>query len=416
MMNKEYVEYSSVMNTVNVAIDGLDIYIQGLSYYFDSGWIKGTISGTTATFANSQLAGEDEYGAVYICGSDDGGTLSENIVFNYDATEGTLKAATQFLCENASATEIIPYGYWVAPVFSKTQLELVQLPEGVTAEDYLMTYQDKEGATSSIPMHVAVDGNDVYIQGFSYYLPEAWVKGTKNGNLVTFPKEQYMGEYYNYGSSFAFCENDAVFTYDAETGTYSAEGEIYGILADQYYDGRYFNPVLQKVVEKAATPADPTIISVGDTKYGPCLEFTIPVVDVDGNGLLTSMLSFQVFAEVGNEVSALTFKTSDYKYLEQDMTVIPYGFTESYDFYPTAIYLNMAEYNTFNKIGIQSIYTGGGEEHKSNIVWMEITPTTGISSINTSDGKAVIFNLAGQRMNALQKGLNIVNGRKVMVR
>ena len=32
------------------------------------------------------------------------------------------------------------------------------------------------------------------------------------------------------------------------------------------------------------------------------------------------------------------------------------------------------------------------------------------------DGKPVIYNLSGQRLNSLQKGINIVNGKKVLVK
>lgn len=53
-------DFTTVMATVNVAFDGDDIYIQGLAYYFKDGWIKGTISGGTATFAGGQFVGEDE--------------------------------------------------------------------------------------------------------------------------------------------------------------------------------------------------------------------------------------------------------------------------------------------------------------------------------------------------------------------
>ena len=68
-----------LMPTVNVAIDGSDIYIQGLAYWFKTGWIKGTVNGTTATFACGQFVGEDEYGPEYLVGSDDGATLSEKV-------------------------------------------------------------------------------------------------------------------------------------------------------------------------------------------------------------------------------------------------------------------------------------------------------------------------------------------------
>ena len=368
-------DVSADMPTVNVAIDGADIYIQGLAYWFKTGWIKGTISGTTATFPSGQFVGEDQYGSEYLCGSDDGENLSENIVFSYDATEGILKAKTLAIYENGSTTEISAYCYWYLPTFSKTAPEkpdVVVLPEGVTAEEFIMSYQDADGASYAIPAKVAVDGNDVYFQGISYFLPETWVKGTKDGNKVTFPSMQYVGDYGTYGSSYAFYNGDAVFTYDAEAGTYAAEGEIFGVLAEKYYDGHYYNPVLKKVVEKAATPANPTITEVGDTQYGPAMSFNVPVVDIEGNGMLSSKLSFQFFVDVEQEVSPLTFKAEYYKNLESDMTVIPYGFTEDYDFYDNQIYLNMPEYSTFNKIGIQSIYTGGGEEHKSEIVWYTI--------------------------------------------
>lgn len=41
---------------------------------------------------------------------------------------------------------------------------------------------------------------------------------------------------------------------------------------------------------------------------------------------------------------------------------------------------------------------------------------TGIDAIVTDGGKAEIYNVHGQRLNALRKGLNIVNGRKVVVK
>ena len=48
----------------------------------------------------------------------------------------------------------------------------------------------------------------------------------------------------------------------------------------------------------------------------------------------------------------------------------------------------------------------------------EKEPTTAIDAINSSSDlkNAVIYNVAGQRMNVLQKGINIVNGKKVYVK
>ena len=41
---------------------------------------------------------------------------------------------------------------------------------------------------------------------------------------------------------------------------------------------------------------------------------------------------------------------------------------------------------------------------------------SGINDIKAQDGKAQIFNLAGQRVDTLKKGINIMNGKKVMVK
>lgn len=259
---------------------------------------------------------------------------------------------------------------------SKTEpekLEVVVLPDGLVASEYVMIYKAKETdeETTTKPIQVAVNGDDVYFQGMSQFIPEAWVKGTKSGNTVTFPVNQYMGEYGSNGSSYFFYENGstksvAVFTYDAETDTYSAEGEVFGVLGDRYYDGRYWNPVLKKVTEIAATPATPTISKIEESDYGDIVRFSVPALDTNGNGLVTSKLSYLFF--VDDESTPLEFTTEYFDKLTENMTVIPYGFTENYDIYSDRIYLNMP-HSTWKKLGIQSIYTGGGVTNKSEIFW-----------------------------------------------
>ena len=70
--------------TVNVAIDGSDLYIAGLAHFAPNGWIKGTISGNTVVFPCSTLAGADGDYEFHVIGSNDGEKVAENIVFNYD--------------------------------------------------------------------------------------------------------------------------------------------------------------------------------------------------------------------------------------------------------------------------------------------------------------------------------------------
>ena len=110
-------DFISAVPTIKVAIDGSDIYIQGLAYYFRDGWIKGTLNGTTATFASGQLVGEDEYGPEYICGTNDTETLTD-VVFNYNAEDGIMESQTTYILENNTATDLSPYAYWYKPSFS----------------------------------------------------------------------------------------------------------------------------------------------------------------------------------------------------------------------------------------------------------------------------------------------------------
>ena len=237
-----------------------------------------------------------------------------------------------------------------------------------------MYYEDEDGNKSAKVVNVAVDGNDVYFQNFSDYLPEAWVKGTKNGNVITFPEKQFVGEYSGY-ESYAFYDGDVVFTYDAEADTYTAEGEIYGVLGDQYYDGHYFNPVIKKVADKAAMPADPEITDMEKNgSYGWYIDFNVPAVDVNGEDLAIGKLSYMIYSDTQGEVSPLTFTPATHTELTQDMTEIPYGFTENYDFYADEIYLNDLYSADWTRIGIQSIYRGGGEENKTEIQWFDILP------------------------------------------
>ena len=76
-------------STVNVAISGNKVYIQGLSKYVRDGWVEGTISGSTVTFATGQDYGTDEDGKHhYFVGEWEQAVA--DVIFNYDATNGIL--------------------------------------------------------------------------------------------------------------------------------------------------------------------------------------------------------------------------------------------------------------------------------------------------------------------------------------
>ena len=303
-------DFTSSVPTIKVAVDGSDIYIQGLSYYFRDGWIKGTLNGTTATFAYGQLVGADEYGAIYICGTNDAETLTD-VVFNYNAEEGMMESQTTYILENSTATEIAPYCYWYRPAFStKEPSKLVELPDGVTAEEWVITYINNMDEPSSGALKIGFDGNDVYLQGLCGYLPESWIKGSLDGTTITFEGGQYFGFYQDspyYGYDLYLQPEDVVFTYDAEANKITAITEEITVYTSTLLKGDiYKNAVILKVFEQAATPAMPTISQIYEST-SPVAIFSVPVLDVDGNPISSSKLSYQFLSDVEEEISPITF-------------------------------------------------------------------------------------------------------------
>ena len=136
--------------------------------------------------------------------------------------------------------------------------QLVVLPDGVTTEDYVFT-ATKQGGFSSTEVErtvkVGFTGNDVYVKGLSdaESVADAWVKGTLNGNSITFAKGQLMFKQ-DFGfmviTSYFNAPNDVVFAYDAannkmtcadgygigsidEEGTFHAEESYYNVVISQ---------------------------------------------------------------------------------------------------------------------------------------------------------------------------------------
>ena len=382
-------DYTSSMATVNVAVDGTDMYIQGLAYWFEDAWVKGTIDGATVTFPSGQLLGTDEYGDEFLVGSDDVETVTD-IIFNYNSEEGILTAVTAYIIENGAQdgltveedgeTYSTIYCYWYQPVFSTTEPEIVvpevvEAPEGLETEEYVISARNyKDDADVSGSVLVGFDGSDVYIQGLCTYIPEAWAKGTLDGATVTFATGQYFG---TYASTYDMYLNvlmgeDVVFDYDAEAGTLTAQNEFFLVDNDEYYFDSYRGAVLKKVVEKAAMPANPAITALTNGSYGWYITFNVPNVDTEGDGLASSKLSYMIYTDIEGEIAPLTFTPETHTYLTEDMTEIPFGFTENWDFYDNAIYLNELYSEDWNNIGIQSIYRGGGEENVTEIQWFHI--------------------------------------------
>ena len=220
---------------------------------------------------------------------------------------------------------------------------LVVLPEGAVVEEYAMAFKNYDGDADSKFVNVAVVGNDVYFQGMSEYMTTAWSKGTKEGNIVTFAANQWQGDYLGSYPCYSFYQA-AQFTYDANADTYSATGDVYGLLqygSDNYYDGFYTNPVLSK----------------------PALPDPIEVAIVDANGeydsyyediiyTLTNAAKDTTFVfDINLEDTGLTDVASGQEYTLNDM----YSST-------TYTYLQAGENKVgFSKVSFVKTVSAGGD-------------------------------------------------------
>lgn len=437
---------SYIPQTMQVAIDGSDIYIQGLaSAYMSTAWVKGTINGNQVTIPSGQFIGHDDtYGNEYLNGQDVNATSDKDpaidIVFNYDANAGKLSLNSQIvILESSEANSIAAtYAYWEGLILTKDEPTVpvaITLPEGVTPLDYYLSgHDDFWDNAISRPANVAFDQDTIYVNSISEELPEAWIKGVLKDGIVTFTANQYLGAYFNSYSYmpeniFFSPDKDITMQYDAATGTltcakYTTVDNI-GVYDD------VSNAVWTKIIDKVATPAKPTIeeLEVVRKYDAVSVMIKIPLVDTEGSPIAGSKLTYSFIVEnAESQQSPLTFTAALYSDgLDSDMTEIPCTFTDQMGYFQMInderlIYLmqGIETISTWKRIGLKTTYTGGGEPRSSEVEWYDVQNFfTGISTPKASNFKcqaSELYDLQGQKHTSAKKGLYIKNGRKVIIK
>lgn len=124
-------------------------------------------------------------------------------------------------------------------------------PSGLPSVKYILQGTDGYESPIAYSADMVFDGNDVYINGTGgYYCPNAWVKGTKDGNTITVPSGQYLGRFEgNYMTymvsgkldlyTMEISIADMVLEYDSASGNYTTEQDI--ILADSKEGNNFYN-------------------------------------------------------------------------------------------------------------------------------------------------------------------------------
>lgn len=407
------------LQTLQIGFDGSDIYIKGISSIFPDAWIKGTLSEDQKTvkipipqYVGSRVREDGESVDWFFVGYNnehyyDNEDYYNNYFINYDNVDGSFSISIwdEIYESDISFNDCITVIY---PQIVKGVLndDVVTPPSGLATKDYMLKSNYWYGDTIQIPLKVGFYQDDVYVRGLFPVLPDAWIKGKLSGNEITFPKWQYLGESEEVSQLLAeqyeleeignkklylsglerenYATGDLVVKYDEITGTMTGDFLVVG-LSRTMVDLAVFaarNFVITSISEKAATPSAPEISDFALQDGDLAFTFKIPVMDTEGKGLVTDNLYYRILAENAGNISTVSFNPADYETLQEAMSLIPYGFTDKKYFTVTYNYdsgkkdnkviLKRSQFDPLKKIGVQSVYNGGGVSNESEVSWFTI--------------------------------------------
>lgn len=382
------------------ADDGKTVYLQNpISQAIADSWVKAELSedGKTLTMPLNQfIIFYPDYGYGLMTTwiditVDDSGNIAA--VPNPDITEATFTIGDDgTISLNGSSGDVDTFecsglgliydddlswaGYadWES-VYTPFDATPVELPEGIVMEKFSMTYVDSYGNAGGKMVKVGMIGNDVYVQGFSSLVPDGVMKGTLSDNQVLFPSDQYLGvgnslflNMMGLDADYTILDN-LVFSFDEDN---MKANDILAVVAGMNIQEEYGQPFIAPYIDHAATPANPEVIDfvdegeLGGYNYG---SFSVPTLDTEGIFIDPSNLYYRIYFD---DDELFTFGPDEYPELTEFMTDVPYSFTDGYDFGVGGATIYFYE-TGFQRVGIQSVFRGRGEEHVSDIVYMDLT-------------------------------------------
>ena len=314
----------------------------------------------------------------------------------------------------------------------KIEAEIVYTNADVTELDIT----DKLGRLGE----VCLEGNEVLVRGLAGD-NDIWVRGTINGDKVTFANAQVVGVKAGYMmyltpathetddsegfvmTTFTPTKADLTFDYDAESCSLtnpSADILLSIEPESTMHLYSYIAPTIKKFDDVARTPMKPvfTNVSFNDwdtpTYYGIALRTA--TFDAEDNFLDPAKMALR-FTVNGEPY---TFTAAEYPCLSEDLTELPLTLsTPDYYFYRSDNYNSVTingEEDSIKTLTVQLVYYGGGTESVSEVeTWVA---ESGIEDIvSDKDIDAPIYNLQGMRVSrdSLTPGIYITGGKKFVV-
>ena len=330
----------------------------------------------------------------------------------------------------------------IAPVATSRNV----VPESLIAKasTYIVSY-DKGGSDPvAVVVKGAVDGDKVYLSNPFNSDTTQWIAGTVDGDKAVFASGQYLGpdsvstHHHLFFRSASYVRTDSTdvegnhvfhydftetpsltFTYQADKDLFAApEGQAFVITAGNSVKG-YVDPTFYAYRDVPATPENPSFadFQAYNPEYGyGIFNFVLPTVDTNKKYLNPDNLYYCFYLDDPNK--PFVFTKDDYTRMEKDsMDIFPADYNDHYDMAPLdeSVHQVYFYFAVFDSLGVQSIYRGGGEEHRSDIVWISYDKATGIQQPIRDNRSEVVaaeyYDLAGRRIEGPSKGVVIKRER-----
>ena len=433
--------------------DNDEVYIYNIIPYLPSeSYVKGTKEGDKVVVPLPQtVLWDDKYEDgvnVYIC---DFIEYEEDGVLYYDympvegeslvlslSEDGSMKADGldfEHMLGAAYCSDDTWAGFGVWDLSMKSfSGSVVTVPSDLEVAENLWSYKC-QSIGYGWPVNFAQGGEEIYFQGLSEMMPEAWVKATVEYDddvaHVYIDQNQLVG---TYGGAY-------IYTKCAETVTFEMFGNVYEsyeLMPEDYrleliwdyeaetmtlkdpnvtllfnqsqeevdYVDELYGFVLAIQDSYEGTPANPYDLKYYDMweLFNYCVfEFALPGLSADGDLLDTSALSYVVYVD-GEEWS---FDPVDYG-IEEPMELIPWSFKSPYIMKwvgscKHAVYFFAEGISTF---GVQSVYNYDGVETRSEIMTLDLE-TTAVDGVEAGRKMTDVkyFDLSGREVASPAEGI-----------
>ncbi len=246
---------------------------------------------------------------------------------------------------------------------------------------------------------VAIDGEDIYIQGLCLWLPDAWVQGTINGDAAIFPTGQQYGTYTQNGTAYEMffvgfdlddrAVSDVVFNYSAAAHKLTLP-ENMRLLIGADTDGGYYAYHINTVIAKGYVEP-PVTVEVG---AGTSPSEIVPLHGYRYDNSTTSQMIYPASMltnfKDGQKINSVTFYTNDNGIQFRGGQITATIGTTTYTYFTGSTPVSISGSTTGTVVPTQNAttlkiefanpitYTAG-----SNIVIQLVNTTTGTASATT---------------------------------